>query len=328
MNSQCKDMDVIKKFLRSRQWINGECTVSFLAAGEYNENYLVKTAENEAYVFRINHGSQLGLDDQISYEFTVLGAVAPSGVTPRPFHVESAPDEFDGGVLLMEYLPGRPLQYADDIHHAARIFASIHALPVDNSLIVQANPVLDIANESHGLLTRFSDHPLKDEQKKLLNFHQLIQETGEDMQKDFQEEQMCIVNTEVNSHNFLIDENNNRAYLVDWEKAVISPRYQDLGHYLTPTTTLWKGNYIYSQDEKDRLLREYQSMLHGNIPLEELRQKTRLLERTIILRGLSWCFMAWYEYTHSDRKLKNEDTFNTIKRYMSGIDWFLREDTV
>jgi hypothetical protein len=92
-------------FLLEQGWVEGSPEVSFLAAGEYNQNFLVR-AGGERLVFRINHGSQLGLADQIGYEFKVLRCVAPSGVTPRPLRVHSDPHPFGGGVLLMQYLPG------------------------------------------------------------------------------------------------------------------------------------------------------------------------------------------------------------------------------
>ena len=72
-------------------------------------------------------------------------------------------------------------------------------------------------------------------------------------------------------------------------------------------------------------LNRYQKGLTTPIPLEELRSGTKLLERTILLRGLSWCFMAYYEYTAIDRALKNMDTFHKIKDYLEKIDWFLTE---
>ncbi|MFP4443249.1 MAG: hypothetical protein ACLFST_09030, partial [Spirochaetia bacterium] len=36
------------------------------------------------YVFRINHGGQLGPENQIEYEFSGLQALKDSKVTPRP----------------------------------------------------------------------------------------------------------------------------------------------------------------------------------------------------------------------------------------------------
>jgi thiamine kinase-like enzyme len=137
----------------------------------------------------------------------------------------------------------------------------------------------------------------------------------------FADECLSIVNTEVNSSNFLIDED--RAYLVDWEKAVVSYRYQDLGHFLTPTTTLWKTNHVFSEEEKIYFLEEYRERAGLSIPMDELRAKTRLLERTILLRGLSWCYMAYYEYMREDRALTHSATEKTIRRYMDQVDWFL-----
>jgi len=57
----------IFQFIRAAGWLpdlQGPESVSFLAAGEYNENWKVNTPSGTS-VFRINHGSQLGLADQI-----------------------------------------------------------------------------------------------------------------------------------------------------------------------------------------------------------------------------------------------------------------------
>lgn len=311
----------IGTFLEKSGWLEPPLSVEFLAAGEYNENFLVTDAHAGKSVFRVNHGSQLGLTDQIKYEFRVLEAVMPSGVTPVPYHVDPSPEPVAGGALLMEFLPGVPLDYSKDHAAAADIFARIHALAPPAGLVTQERPVLDIAAESMGLLTRFSDHPLERERKTLLEYHDTIARLGEDSLWLFEGEPLCIVNTEVNSHNFLI--NREKSYLVDWEKAVTSCRYQDLGHFLTPTTTRWRSDYVYAGEEKRRFLRRYHGKGTPGMPFEELCEKTRILERTIILRGLSWCFMAYYEYTKGERALKSEYTFRKIKEYLSDIPWFL-----
>jgi thiamine kinase-like enzyme len=312
----------ISSFLTEAKWIEQIETVYFLAAGEYNENYVVVDGEGKRFVLRINHGSQLGLSNQIEYEFTVLKALESSGVTPHVFYYDLQPEKIDGGVLLMEHLPGSPLNYQHDRDIAAGIFARIHSLPVSNKLIVQRNPILDIARECYELLTRFKDHPLQEEQSKLLKYHTYIMRLGENSSHLFKNETMCIVNTEVNSHNFLIE--GGKGYLVDWEKAVASYRYQDLGHFLAATTTRWKSDYTFSESEKMQFLKSYSQMALSDVPFSELVEKTMLLDMTILLRGLSWCHMAYYEYTATERPLKNRDTFRIIDEYMKGIDWFLK----
>jgi aminoglycoside phosphotransferase (APT) family kinase protein len=310
----------IKSYLDSGGRLDGVRHVEFLAAGEYNENYLVH-GRTGRYVFRINHGSQLGIDDQIEYEFRVLRAVEPSGVTPRVFFVDAAAGGFGNGVLLMEYLPGRALEYRQDIRRAAEVFARIHSVPVTDGLIVQADPVEAIAKESYGLINRFSDHPLSREKTRLLEYHQRILRLSESIEDWFTNEPPCIVNTEVNSNNFIVQPD--KTYLVDWEKAVVSYRYQDLGHFVVPTTTLWKSSYVYSEEEKRQFIRMYSEYLGLDTDEEELFEKTRILERTILLRATSWCFMAYYEYTREERALRNQDTFAKIRQYMNDLDSLL-----
>jgi aminoglycoside phosphotransferase (APT) family kinase protein len=311
----------IQQFLSDTGWVSSPFRVSFLAAGEYNANYRIDS-RNGLYVLRINHGSQLGLgDDQIAYEFKVLTALADSGVTPKPLACHPRPDPLGGGALLMEFIPGAPLDYSRDLEKAAHVFARVHTVPVPDSLIVQADPVTAIAQESHGLLYRFADHPLKKEQELILSYHNTVQALAAETRPLFEAEPLCLVNTEVNSGNFLISPD--RACLVDWEKAVVSCRYQDLGHFMVPTTTLWKTDTVLSREDRHRFLSAYHQLACPDILFDDLLEKSRVMEKTILLRALSWCFMAWYEYTQTNRPIQNPDTFAKIQQYLSDIPWIL-----
>jgi thiamine kinase-like enzyme len=309
----------IQHFLQKEGWLVEPVSCEFLKAGEYNENYIVKSS-GKKYVFRINHGSQLGLQNQIEYEYRVLKALQNSDVTARPFYYKLADNAWlaGNGVMLLEYLPGRPLSYTSDLKDAAFIFSCIHSQPKTDHFIIQAEPIKDIASESYNMLNKYPNHPLNNHYKKLLLFRDEILLLWDKYQQNFYDEEMVIVNTEVNSHNFLI--NDHRSYLIDWEKALISYRYQDLGHFICPTTTMWKQNYLMSEKEKKEFVMHYKSCIHAPIDFDELWLKTKLLEKTIILRGLSWCFMAYYEYTQESRKIRNNDTFSKIKEYMENLD--------
>lgn len=322
----------IAEFLRESGWLPQALAggVSFLAAGEYNENHLVQCGD-QAWVFRINHGSQLGQKRQIEYEFSVLHALRRSGVTPRPFHVAPQPPasySFGNGVLFMEYLPGRPLAYGTDSELAAEVLARVHAQPVPKAspaglppLVVQASPVQDIADESLGLLQRYPEHPLRKERERLLRYHQEVEALGRKTSHLFADEPLVLTNTEVNSHNFIVQEG--QAWLVDWEKAVVSQRWQDLGHFLVPTTTQWKRQFVYSAAQKRAFMQRYLHEAGLEMTLEDAMQRCEVMERTILLRALSWCFMAWYEYTSQERALKNQDTFNKILQYLSQMEILL-----
>lgn len=355
-----------------------EADVSFLAAGEYHENWLIRAPAGPV-VLRSNRGgaagSQLGLADQISYEYRVLRALAACGATPRPLALAPLPGLPDmqargadappapsssGGALLMQWLPGRALDYRADVGHAARVFAAVHAVPVPPAvelpppgptphtvprgmLAAQPDPVAAIAAESAALLARHADHPLAPRmataRHALLAYHDRVARLAGDTRHLFADEAPVIANTEVNSGNFLVPDAEGAhasggvpapcgAWLVDWEKAVVTTRYQDLGHFLSPTTTLWKTDHVFDAASRAAFLDAYRAALcaagHPVPDADECAVKTDVLVRAVLLRGLSWCLMAWHEYAGGGRALAHADTFRTIERYLGNITWFLR----
>jgi aminoglycoside phosphotransferase (APT) family kinase protein len=308
---------LIRDFLRERGWVEHDPEVSFLAAGEYNQNFLVRDAARRL-VFRINRGSQLGLRDQMTYEFRALRCVEPSGVTPRPLKLHDAPEPFGGGVMLMEFLPGSALDYGRDLDKAAGIFARIHALPPCPDLLVQEDPVAAIAAESLELITRYPDHALTRQRSLLLDYHERIVRLGEEHRALFARDRLCVVNTEVNSGNFLVGPDG--AWLVDWEKAVVSSRYQDLGHFLAPTTTLWRTETVIDPERRGAFLNAYRSGLDHAPPPDIVDRLCAVMERVIVLRGLSWSFMAHHEYATASKSLTDDVTRSKIERYMREMD--------
>jgi aminoglycoside phosphotransferase (APT) family kinase protein len=312
--------DKVAEFIKQSEWLPNFTSVRFLAAGEYNENYKVDTA-GRSYVFRINHGSQLGIKNQIAYEFAVLKALKNTGRTPYPLKYVDKCSEFENGALLMNFIEGNSFNYHRDYLKAAEAFMLIHTQQPVDSLMVQVNPIMDIADESLKLISRFKTHPLEREKKKLLIYHEKIRELGEINRDIFINETLCIVNTEVNSGNFIVS--GKKAMLVDWEKAVTSYRYQDLGHFICPTTTLWKTDFVFGKKEKYSFLKKYFELSEEGIDFHEFTYKTELLVKTILLRALSWCFMAFFEYTSIERPLKNELTFKKIRNYLDEIESFI-----
>lgn len=323
----------VQQFLAGSGWYTTpapDASISFLAAGEYNENWRIQH-EGRDEVLRINHGSQLRLVDQIGYEYAVLRAVAPSGVTPRPLRVKSTPKYLSGGTLLMEFLPGRALNYATDLEAAGATLAAVHttSVPVSSPLLRQPDPVAAVAAESLRLITCHRDHPMQDVRSRLLRYHEDISRLGEKMASIFADEAQVIANTEVNMNNFLVHDG--VARLVDWEKAVITSRYQDLGHFLAPTTTLWKSDTLLDADDRRRFLNAYYTALKQStedttrLPdKENLYELTDVMMRTVLLRGLAWCFMAWREYASGERAVMHECTRRTIEKYLAEVEWFLR----
>ena len=298
--------------------------VGFLARGEYSLNYLVRGEQD--LVARLVTGTQMGLplEEQAPYEHHALELLAASSVTPRPYHVDPNPDGLPYPLILEEYLPGRPLDYSTDLPAAARCLAAVHALgvPEKHRLQVHPDPAPAILEESRGLAEPYLSWDGADGESKTAlrrGFARIesFLESFLERRDLFAGGGLTIVNYDLNTHNFVVGEAGGEAKLLDWEKARIAPRTQDLAHFLLPTTTLWR-------DETAALLSEEQEREFVKAYLERspVEDESRFYEqlgamKTIVsLRAVSWCAWAVQETARAGRPIANEETLNRSRRYL------------
>ena len=304
-----------------------------LGQGEYNVNYSFLHPETgQRLVLRVNTGSQMRLERQIEYEFSALQALLPSGRTPRPLFCDGSRRILPYGALVMEWLPGRPLRYETDLPAAAEILADIHALPVppDCPLLAPSRPVQGVYEECLAMAEHYLTWE-RAERSAVRLLETLIEEIGRLPLEAEGGAARCMVNTELNSGNFLINEGG-QSYLVDWEKPLVSEAAQDIAHFLAPTTTFWKTDVLLDQDAIGRFLRAYQAAVRGRFPIEALAQRLPLFFTVTCLRGVAWCAMALREYAGPGRALTNPDTLKKIRAYLSPdflrhiLDNYVRRD--
>ncbi len=102
---------------------------TMLAQGEYNINYKpAHPKTGKKLLLRVNCGSQMHLENQIGYECHAL-QLLETGRTPKVLYAKSGSRKFlDHGVLVMEYLPGKALDYHTDLNLAAECLADIHSV--------------------------------------------------------------------------------------------------------------------------------------------------------------------------------------------------------
>ena len=321
--------DIIPKvaaYLDSRDWkdvpvMEGrKFTVSPLAQGEYNLNYLL-TSGSLRLVFRVNIGTQINRDDQILYEYRALELLAQSGVTPKPYFVDDTRQVFDQGILIMEYLPGETMDYRRDVWNAAGLLATIHQIELpeaQNHLIREDAPLTWIYEECAGLLQKYFDselaHPdIRDYLIDLRNWA----ETARSQETYYQQDPWpCIVNTEVNSGNFIVNRQQETIHLVDWEMPRWGDPSQDLCHFCSPLTTLWKTNWRMAEEEKRRFLNTYSQRLRDRHLRDTLMDRVRLRDPFVYLRGISWSAMGWIAYQTRFSGMKNPDTWAKLQQYM------------
>lgn len=288
-----------------------------LGQGEYNTNYrFTHPKTGKELVLRINTGSQMHLTDQIGYEFSALKALETCGRTPKAFFCDGSKKLLPYGILVMEWLPGRALRYERDLCTAAEILADIHAAPVpkESSFLRPDYPLQSIYDECLAMVEHYFRWD-KASPAVCQLLENMIEEIGRRPLKSMASTAPCIVNTELNSGNFLINEGNT-SYLIDWEKPVLSEPSQDLGHFLVPTTTFWKTDVILTTEEIRKFTSHYITAVAGRFDTSEILERLPLYFSTTCLRGVTWCAMAMVEYSSSGRTISNTDTFNKIGQYL------------
>ena len=294
--------------------------VTPLAQGEYNLNYRVTSGTRRA-VFRVNMGTQIGRDDQILYEFATLELLKNSGVTPVPYHVDDSRRYFDRGVGIMAYLPGRPLDYRTDLEGAARLLATVHQVPVEPQklhLIREDAPLDLIYRECARLLETYFDSDLADPAIRRF-LKEVVAWAAEARHKEhfYQSDPWpCIINTEVNSGNFIVNPQAHTLHLVDWEMPRWGDPSQDLCHFCSPLTTLWKTDYRMTPETKQAFLKSYAATIRDPHLRDTLAERVRLRDPFVYLRGISWSAMGWVAYQTQFAGMKNADTWRTLQRYM------------
>lgn len=290
-------------------------TVSFLAQGECNQNFLI-TDGTKKFVFRLNYESQMNLPNQIEYEYQALTQLLPSKRTPIPYYLDDSRQSFPQGLLIMEFIAGRPLDYRRDLVEAARIFSDIHQLsiPSNQQLKTEYQLLRERVNECQQLLEPVFKSPhMSLKQLRLFERGLDVCQQGIGQERLFQEMNCwCINNTEVNSHNFIMGPE--RGWLIDWEKPVISHPCQDLTQFLVSTTTLWRGNQRLSEGDKQAFIRTY--LARTDIKRLALEEALEVYSPYMMLRALSWSAMAYDQYLSGTKALTNQAIFKKVSQYL------------
>jgi aminoglycoside phosphotransferase (APT) family kinase protein len=317
----------VEAYLTSRDWndvpvMRGRrFTVTPLAQGEYNLNYVIASNSTKV-VFRVNIGTQINREDQIVYEHKALELLRESGVTPWPYFVDDTRRFFEQGILIMEYVPGLPLDYTKDLAAAAGVLATVHQVAVpegQNHLIREDAPLSLIFEECAGLLQKYFDSDLADPAiRNYLMDLKAWADAARNKEIHYQQDPWpCIVNTEVNSGNFIVNRKKGSVHLVDWEMPRWGDPSQDLAHFCSPLTTLWKTDWRMSPETKRNFLKTYGQHLRDPHLRDTIVERVRLRDPFVYLRGISWSAMGWVAYQTEFAGMKNPDTWTKLQQYMN-----------
>lgn len=293
-----------------------------LAQGEHNSNFLLTwNGEPGKAILRLNFSSQMGLDDQVGYEFAALQGLAASGRTPAPLFVDGSRTVVGRGVLAMEFCEGRHLEYTrpGDVNAAASILADIHSVRphADSPLVRPADPLAEQLRECVGLFAVYRSWAQADVRvvKTVDRLLKRAQDTLNAVSNATDREH--ILNTEAVSDHFLIPGDGAGARMVDWEKPIIGEVAQDVAYFLSPTTTIWKIDFIFSDEERARFVDAYWQAVDDRFPRRGFDERFAAYVQTNCLRGITWSAAATVEYRNPERALKNADTEARLGLYLA-----------
>lgn len=300
----------------------GELTVLPLAQGEHNANFVLEARDGRRFVLRVNYASQLGLDDQIGYEFAALRALASSGRTPEPLYVDGTRSRIGRGALVESFVEGAWIDLEDSrqVREAARALADVHsvAAPPDCALLRTEDPLRSQLESCRRLFDGYQASDLA-EGRVMREVDELFvraQRAVDAAPVPSPCECSHILNTEAVPSHFLIDDTG-RASIVDWEKPVLGEVAQDLAYFLSPTTTIWDSDVIFSAPERAQFLKAYWEAVGGRFPRGSFDARFPAYRMVNALVGITWSCNAWVEYHDPARPLRNEKTLELLPIYFS-----------
>ncbi|QRN83270.1 aminoglycoside phosphotransferase family protein [Chloroflexota bacterium] len=295
--------------------------VSPLAQGEYNLNFLVRQGKTQ-WVLRVNSRSEIGLSnaEQISYEYQTLKLLAPINVAPQPYFVDASLTHLPHGVLGMAYCSGDFLVYQRDLVPAARLMARYHQLAVpeaQNHLRREEYPLTQTYNHCRQMAQVYLESELANLELSIYLREVLDWAEEARHREDYflHAPWQCLINTEVNNTNWIVDRTNGAIHLVDWDKPMWGDPSHDLSHFRVPTTTLWKTDYRLSPEDIKQLMTAYKDAIADPHLRNTIEERTRLRDPFNCLRAITWSAMAWVQYQRDEHLVKNADTFRKLDLY-------------
>jgi aminoglycoside phosphotransferase (APT) family kinase protein len=295
--------------------------VTPLAQGEYNLNFLVGQ-NGHHWVLRVNSRSEIGLSNakQIRYEYRTLQLLAPSGVAPQPYFLDASLSHLPHGVLGMAYYPGEYLDYGRDLTAAAQLMARYHQLkipPEQVHLIQEEHPLTQTYQHCQAMLAVYLDSDLAD--PDLSSYLREVMDWADTARRQEvyyqQDPWQCVINTEVNNTNWIVNRTTGSIHLVDWDKPMWGDPSHDLSHFRVPTTTLWKTDQRLTAADQTRMMAAYQSAITDPHLRDTIEERTRLRDPFNCLRAITWSAMAWVQYQRGEHLVKNPATFRKCQLY-------------
>ena len=288
-----------------------------LGQGEHNVNFWFGAPDmgagaGERNVLRINVAPQPFHKDQVGYEFNALSLLAPSGRVPLPLYVQRAQEcPLGHGVIVERFCEGRELDFdaltSRDLDCVAQILADVHAVCVDADcgLHAQTDPARDLFDEC---LARFDAYKRSGfEDARLTRWaERFIARAQELLDVPFaQADRMHAINTEPLASHFLLPDSQGGVaempcallgYFVDWERPILGEVAQDVAYFVSPTSTFWDSERLFTDDDSADFIERYWEAVDGRFARGSFDARFETYLALTKLRSITWCCKALPAY--------------------------------
>lgn len=312
----------------------------YLGAGEHNRNFwFTVPPSGRKFVLRVNVISQPFHDDQVSYEFAALKALAPSGCTPEPVYVDSPSKTFEKGAMVIGFCEGDELNLdalrPGDLRCTAQLMADVHAVPVseDCTLYRPADPLRALYDECIERFNVYYSSAYED--ARITKWARWFIDAAKPMLDTPLNPADCehIINTEPLPSHFLIPadaaveaaqaaEGRGRfagkpGFYIDWERAIVGEPAQDVAYFTAPTTTFWDSEHIMTAAEERAFVQDYWRAVDGRFESGSFEARYRAYRAMTALRSVTWCCRALIQYGSGSQAHQTGKTAAKLPIYLS-----------
>jgi thiamine kinase-like enzyme len=312
-------------------------SLTFLAAGENNLAFKLSSPSESAlpaWVLRfcLIPSRWKSNVEQIAYEYKTLEYLKGSGITAEPCYLDLSCQRFPYPLMGMTFLPGRMLNYDNDLARCARIYAQLHAVTISdekNHLLKNTHPLTLYYRESLRFAQKYlacrKGDPLV---KRILEFFIRKAEIKKDQEPYLLSQPVNGINhIDATFNNWLIDESQDRAYVVDWEWAEYGTVAGDLSHFLCPTLVYRHNRYILSEEQRIFFLKTYFDHCPDKSREVIIREHLRLVLPFIVLRSTTWAASVMVDYLEGTKVIERPESLRKVKAHLEldFLEWLKKQ---
>ncbi|MCR9220344.1 MAG: phosphotransferase [Alphaproteobacteria bacterium] len=246
-------------------------------------------------LLRVPRQSQMRLDARanLAYQAACFERASASGAAPRCFGAIEPGADLPMGALIVEEIAGPMVRFPDDAPAVADALAAIHALPVPAS--ADRPPLADRGDPYAATLAEVRDQgralaavDLEPAARRLIEAEIAAAEAHAAGLE--QPAPITLISFDAHPGNFLKRAADDRAVLVDLEKARYGAAGFDLAHATLYTSTTWDVA-SYSEPTHAEIAGFYERYLEASPGALAAAQRPHLmaLRRLMWLWSISWC---------------------------------------